>query len=560
MLEMLTERIEKEIKKGLEKMGFRAEALLVDRPKVAGQGDYATSIALSLGKKENKNPLEIAKKLKEQLEKNTGLFTKIEVVPPGFINFFIQKKVFVEEIATITEAYGKSDTLAGQKIIIEYTDPNPFKEFHIGHLMSNAIGESISRLIEWQGAEVKRACYQGDVGLHVAKALWSEIEVKSETRNDLVHGRHYARGNAEYEKDPKVQEEVKEINKKIYERSDPHINTLYEEGKKLSLEYFEAIYKKLGTRFDFYFFESESGSFGKKTVEEGIEKGVFEKSDGAVVFRGENEGLHTRVFINSEGLPTYEAKELGLAKIKYNKYPYDSSVVITGNEVNEYFRVVTVAMEKIFPDLAEKTKHISHGMLRLPSGKMSSRTGDVITASDLLEDVKKKILEKVDSDDRPLSDKERVVEEVSIGAIKYSMLRQAPGRDAIFDLEKSISFLGDSGPYLQYAHARACSVLEKAKRENIEPEVSAEGEVYEIEKVLALFPAVVLRAGREYAPQYLVTYLTELAGSFNAHYAKHVIVDTDSKESPYHVALTESFVTTMKNGLWLLGMESPERM
>lgn len=556
---MLTERIEKEIKKGLEEAGFEVETLLVDRPKVAGQGDYATSVALSLGKKENKNPLEIAHTLKEQLEKNTDLFIKVEVAGPGFINFFIQKKVFVEEVATITEAYGKSNVLAGQKTIIEYTDPNPFKEFHIGHLMSNAIGESISRLIEWQGAEVKRACYQGDVGLHVAKALWSEIHGESKTINDLVHGHHYARGNTEYEKDLKIKEEIKEINKKIYEKTDSSINALYEEGKKLSLEYFEVIYKKLGTHFDFYFFESESGAFGKKTVEEAMEKGIFEKSDGAIVFRGEDEGLHTRVFINSEGLPTYEAKELGLAKIKYNQYPYDSSIVITGNEVNEYFKVVMRAMEKVFPDLAQKTKHISHGMLRLPSGKMSSRTGDVITATTLLEDVKKKILEKID-DDRPFTDKEKVIEDISIAAIKYSMLRQAPGKDAIFDLEKSISFEGDSGPYLQYAHARACSVLEKAKRENIKAASSAEGEVYEIEKVLALFPTVVLRAGREHAPQYLVTYLTELASSFNAHYAKHVIVDADSKESPYQVALTESFVTVMKNGLFILGMEAPERM
>jgi arginyl-tRNA synthetase len=260
-------------------------------------------------------------------------------------------------------------------------------------------------------------------------------------------------------------------------------------------------------------------------------------------------------------LPTYEAKELGIARVKYEKYSYDQSIVVAANEVNDYFKVVMKAMEKVFPDLAKKTVHISHGMLRLPSGKMSSRTGDVITTIDLLEDVKVQIKEKVKKDDRQLPDADNVIEQIAIGAIKYSILRQAPGHDVIFDFEKSISFLGDSGPYLQYAYARACSVLRKAESEKVEASTKSEPEeISNLEKTLVLFPETVSRAASLYAPQYLVTYLTLLASAFNAHYAKNIIVDAGSADSPYQVALTEKFVDIMKNGLWILGMSAPEKM
>lgn len=552
----------------------------VEQPKIKTQGDYATNVAMLLANgstglpQVRKSPLVIAQALARQLEKNTKLFTKVEAVAPGFVNFFLTKETFTEEVAKIDEKYGKANVLEGKKIIIEYTDPNPFKEFHIGHFMSNAIGEVISRLLEWQGAEVKRACYQGDVGLHVAKALYGLSAKPTNSPDDFFSNdikvvmpmlaKAYAYGSKAYEEDSDAKADINKINNNIYNNPDPLVDEIYKKykwGREKSLEYFESIYKKLGTHFDFYFFESESGPFGKKIVEEGLEKGIFEKSDGATVFRGEEHGLHTRVFVNSQGLPTYEAKELGIAKIKYNKYPYDQSIVVTGNEVNGYFRVVIKAMEKVFPDLAKKTVHLSHGMLRLPSGKMSSRTGDVITAELLIKQAEGVVLKKINESNREIKDKEKLTEEVAIAAIKYGMLRQAPGRDAVFDVEKATSFEGDSGPYLQYSFARASSVLEKAKKENIKANIlNGGGGIYDLEKTLVLFPEVVLRAGQEYAPQHFITYLTELASSFNAHYAKYVIVDPLNKESSYQVALTRAFVTIMKNGLSILGMATPEKM
>jgi arginyl-tRNA synthetase len=456
---------------------------------------------------------------------------RIEFVKPRFINFYLSKEFFkhsLDEIIDKGRKFGQGEHAKGFKVMVEHTDPNPFKEFHIGHLMPNVIGSTIARICEWNGAEVKQANYQGDVGLHVAKAVWGIMQSKDEP---------YVAGNKAYEESPEAKKQIEEINKNIYDKSDPEINDIYEKGKKISLEYFETIYKKLGTKFDYYFFESETGEIGKKLVEENIGE-VFEKSEGAVVFKGS----HTRVFINSQGLPTYEAKDLGNAKNKFDKYPYDLSIVVTGNEIKEYFKVVLEAMSRVLPELAQKTKHLPHGMLRLPTGKMSSRTGDVITAEALIEEVKGKV--KGD-------------EQVAIGAIKYMILRQAIGHDVIFDFEKSVSTEGDSGVYLQYAHARANSIIEKAVKKG---DTSGErNNTHEVERLLYRFPGIVERAGAEYAPNYITTYLTEIAGSFNNFYAHEQVLD-DSPESAYRLAIVEAFKTVMKNGLDILGIPAPERM
>src|SRR3989344_3199476 len=449
--------------------------------------------------------------------------------------------------------------------------------------MSNTIGEAISRLVESQGAEGKRVCYQGDVGMHVAKAIWGNLKLNlpaggknaKETKEIKEWGQAYALGAQAYESDETAKREISEINKKVYVRNDPEINALYDAGRELSLDYFETIYKRLGTKFDYYFFESESGPVGQKLVEEHLDAGlplgspassaaVFERSDGAVIFRGEKYGLHTRVFLNTEGLPTYEAKELGLAKLKFDKYPGNEFVVITGNEVTGYFAVVKKALELILPDLAKKTRHLPHGMLRLPTGKMSSRTGTVITAESLLAEIKMAVKQKMSERNFSLEEHELVAEAVTIAAVKYSILKQSPGRDIIFDLTKSLSLEGDSGPYLQYAYVRARAGLVKAATENISVNTKNVGEslpeISELERRLTRFPEVVSRATALYAPNLLVTYLTELASAFNAYYASQKIIDPADPQSPYRLALTTAFSRIMKSGLNLLAISVLERM
>ena len=513
----MKEAIKKLIEEALGSLGLEAVEFVVEHPTDLKMGDYSTNVGIKTGK---------TKEILAHLEtKFPSGVEKMELAGPGFINFYLSKDFFKKSIGEIVDNknFGKGEHAKGFKVMVEYTDTNPFKDFHIGHLMSNAVGEAVSRVFEWNGAEVKQACYQGDVGMHVAKALWKD---------------DYVLGAKAYEEDPQAKVEIQEINKKIYERTDAKINDLYDRGRKQSLEEFEKIYKRLGTKFDYYFFESETGEVGKKIVLENLGK-VFEESEGAVVFKGS----HTRVFINSQGLPTYEAKDLGNAKNKYDKYKYDLSVVVTGNEIKEYFKVVLEAMSQVMPDLAKKTKHLPHGMLRLPTGKMSSRTGNIISAEELIEDVKKKV-----KDD----------EAVAIGAIKYMILRQAIGNDIVFDIDKSVSVEGDSGVYLQYAYARTNSLLAKSGVSTWHVDTVGNN-IREIERLLYRFPEIVERAGEEYAPHYITTYLTELAGSFNNFYAHEQIID-DSPESPYRLAITKAFNIVMKNGLTILGIPAPERM
>ena len=565
---MIQEKIKNLIKDALKNIGMESEEILFEHPLDLEMGDYSTNVAMVYAKQLKISPKDLAEKIVTKISSRQGLaeIEKVEVAGAGFINFYLSRDFFTENVAEILkqkENFGKNDLLKGKKVMVEYTDPNPFKEFHIGHLMPNTIGESISRIIEASGAEVKRACYQGDVGLHVAKTVWA-MKKENIKLNDIsisVLGKMYAIGTKAYENEAEAKKEIEEINKKIYEKAPEVCEKYYLPGRKISLDYFETIYKRLGTKFDFYFFESETGVLGKDIVEKNVGE-VFEKSDGAIVFRGENfhPSLHTRVFMNKEGLPTYEAKELGLAKIKYSRYPYTNSIVITGNEVNDYFKVLLEAMEQIFPDLAEKTKHISHGMLRLPAGKMSSRMGDVITAESLLNDISEKVIEKVKETNRgDMSDE--FINQVAVSALKYSILKQTIGGDIIFDFDKSISFEGDSGPYLQYSYARARSILEKAKAEGIVPSfIDIPEEIFEIEKLIYRFPEIVLHSAEEYEPHHIANYLIELARAFNTFYGNIKIIDKDDITSAYKITLTEAFSIVIKNGLNLLGIQAPERM
>ncbi|MCK5026884.1 MAG: arginine--tRNA ligase, partial [Candidatus Pacebacteria bacterium] len=356
----MQEILEKEILNSIKKLFPEVDSSGVSVDVSDNFGDYATNAAMVLAKRVGKSPRDVADELVKVLEKKKiKLVEKIEVAGPGFINFYINDEFFVDSVAEILKeghGIGKNKKEKGQKIMVEYTDPNPFKVFHIGHLMTNVIGESLARLHEFCGAKVKRANYQGDVGLHVAKALWGMKQTRDEmpsngaslTEKTAYLGKAYSFGADAYENEEniKAQEEIKEINKQVYEVScEESLRELYDKGRQWSLDHFEEIYRKLGTRFDYYFFESQTFSEGTQLVKDNLKKGVFEKSDGAVIFPGGKYGLHDRVFLNSEGLPTYEAKDLGLAYLKYKTYKADLSLVVTACEQTEYFKVVIEAMK-----------------------------------------------------------------------------------------------------------------------------------------------------------------------------------------------------------------------
>lgn len=559
-------RIRQEIQKVLNHLQVDGVDFVVEHPADITHGDYATNVAMVCAKKLGKNPREIAEQFRVALDGKIPQVRAITIAGPGFINFHLSRDFFTEKIAHITnhaDTWGSNDSWKGKRVLVEYTDPNPFKEFHIGHLFTNTVGESISRLFILNGADTKRINYQGDVGLHVASALWGMLELgitpeEGFTARDL--GRAYAHGATAYKnEDARAVLEIRAINKKVYERSDVHINSLYDAGRKVSLGFFEEVYHIIDTTFDAYFFESEAGPRGKELVLHHTD--IFKESDGACIFEGEAYGLHTRVFLNKEGLPTYEAKELALAKLKEERLGgYDHSVIVTANEVTEYFKVLLCAMSHIYPELAQKTEHIGHGTVRLTTGKMSSRTGDVIPALDFIEEVADAAAAKMDVGGADAPDT-LLARDIAIGAIKYATLHGSIAQNSVFDKDKALSFEGDSGPYLMYTHARIQSVLEKAESAGVLPSTAVGPEdAYVLEKIVYRFEEVVREALEARAPHMVAVYLTELAGAFNTFYGAEKIADRNDVYAPYKAAIAEAVGITLKKGLWALGIKAPERM
>ncbi len=551
-------------------------------------GDYATNIAFQLGKELNISPLEAAEKVKERLNNfnETGI-QSVTIAHPGFINFTLTQDALTSTLDTVVKkGQIKPTTLLGKKIMVEFTDPNPFKEFHIGHLYSNTVGESLSRLFEANGAEVKRVNYQGDVGLHVAKSLWGMKQLKGEmpsesddiTAKAKFLGKSYTFGATKFEEDDSIKTEIIEINKRIYQSLEKNDTTgeemsLYIKGREWSLAYFESIYQRLMQRstekaFDRYYFESEAGPKGLEIVHEYVKKDIFRESQGAIIFPGEDYGLHSRVFINSLGLPTYEAKELGLAVTKYSEYEFDQSIMVTGNEINEYFKVLLKALSLIRPEIAEKTRHISHGMVRLPTGKMSSRTGDVVTGEWLLNEANARARIKInevkgEAGKRVNEGEEDTVSEiVGVGAVKYALLRQGIGKDIEFSFDESISFEGNSGPYLQYTYVRTRSILEKAEKNKIDGNFihAISPEERELLRQILLFPEVIAEAAEKLSPSTVATYLFNLAQLFNLFYQKNPILKEVEAVKSFRLALTVAVGKTLQEGLALLGVQTPERM
>ncbi len=522
-------------------------------------GDYSTNVAMQLAGKLNKTPREIAEQLAAKYQDSPDI-SKVEVAGPGFINFWLSDQA----LASLLDKR-PAQKLAGQEVVVEYSDPNPFKVLHVGHLYTSVVGDAIANLLESAGANVHRVNYGGDVGLHVAKTMYAVIQkldgelpkklekVEKNKRAEWL-SECYVEGNDFYETNEQVKTEITELNKRIYEiqgqqdQASP-LAQIYWTTRTWSYQYFDEFYAKIGTRFEKYYPESEVVEPGLKAVKENIGK-VFERSDGAIVFKGEVHNMHTRVFINSQGLPTYEAKEVGVIIKKEEDYHLDRSIVITGNEIYEYMQVVFKAVEQFAPELVQKTTHITHGMVKLTGGaKMSSRRGNIVAAED--------VLDAAAAANKQINQQENA--DTALGAVKYAFLKHRIGADIIFDPGESVSLEGNSGPYLQYALVRAKSILKKSK---VESQKSKVGEFERGERSLARklteYPEVVEKAVNELMPHHVATYLYELAQTFNRFYENNRVVG-DPRET-LRLQLVQAYANVLKNGLRLLNIPAPERM
>jgi len=526
-------------------------------------GDFATNIAMQLAGRTKRNPRDVAEQLVAALREYLGEdIADISVASPGFINIRLGDSLLLTmaEKASAT----KPITYKDQVVVAEYSDPNPFKILHAGHLYTSVVGYAVASLFEAAGGEVHRVNFGGDVGLHVGKTMWAMIQdLGSEHPEKLMDiepakrsewmAACYVKGTNAYEEDETAKAEIIAYNKQVYalqanqEKSTPFAQ-LYWTCREWSYQAFDDFYGRIGTPFEKYYPESLCAPIGLATVKEHLGKGVYEESDGAIVFKGEPYGLHTRVFINSEGIPTYEAKDVGLIMLKKQDYHFDRSVVITDNGQEQYMAVVLKSIEQFAPELVAATTHLTHGVVKMKGGvKMSSRKGNILRAGDVL-DVAAEANKQVNGRDD---------EQAVLGAVKYAFLKQRIGPDLIYDPEESVSLEGNSGPYLQYAHARARSILSKATHTSASIADLQAGE-RSLTRKIGEYPEIIAKAVSELMPHHICTYLYELAQVFNRFYEHNRVIGDDREQIRVH--LVSLYADVLKDGLTLLGIAAPDKM
>ncbi|MBP5675070.1 arginine--tRNA ligase [Candidatus Saccharibacteria bacterium] len=545
-----------------EVFGIDVQPNVTEAPKDF-DADYSTNVAMQICKQVSKNPREVAEEIKKALA-DSGY--DIEIAGPGFLNFKSSDEYFKGKIAEFGSDFSKTiahNEYEGQTVICEFSDPNPFKVLHVGHLYTSMVGDSISRIVEFSGGKVVRANFGGDVGLHVAKTIYAVRKAGVDTSNIETIAKCYVEGTKAYEEDEAAHEEITNLNKMIYEiaangpdfsyddAEKAEIAKLYWTGREVSYDYFKDFYARIGVKFDKYYPESTVAGRGLHEVQEHV-GAVYEESDGAIVYKGEKDGLHTRVFINKNGLPTYEAKDVGLIFTKYDDYNFDKSIVITGNDIIEYMKVVLTSISKYAPELVEKTLHLTHGNVRLPGNeKMSSRKGNFLKAVDVLEAVNEALEKEHGSLD----------EKVSLGATKYAFLKYKVGGNIIFEPEESVKMTGNSGPYLQYSAVRASKIIGNLLKDGVSSKKESweltERERELIKKIIA-YPDELSDVIRELAPNKLCNYLYELAQEFSRFYETTKVAGSEYEFERGQIVL--AYLKVLTHGLELLGIEVPERM
>ncbi|MBR2709499.1 arginine--tRNA ligase [Candidatus Saccharibacteria bacterium] len=519
--------------------------------------DYSTNAPLKLAKVLHKSPMQIG----EEIAAKLGV--SVFVTKPGFLNFTLTDDYLKTAIDALDADFTKeisSDSFKGQTVICEFSDPNPFKVLHVGHLYTSIVGDSISRLFAYAGARVIRANFGGDVGLHVAKTLYvldqNHADPATLTIDDIA--RSYVAGTRLYDDDGEAHHTIDLLNQQIYDINakdlhDTDLARLYWRGRELSYDYFKDFYASIGLKFDKYYPESTVAALGYEKVKSELASGVYEKSDGAVIFPGERYGLHTRVFINSHGVPTYETKDVGLIFTKWQDYHFDKSIVITGNEQTEYMKVVMKSVEQYAPELVERTTHLTHGMVRLPGNqKMSSRHGNFLRAVDVLEMVRTELANEYNSTD----------EKISLAATKYAFLKYKMGADIIFDPHASVQMTGNSGPYLLYSAVRAAKILAKPHSSETPESSKASSPLHPAErtlmKSLTEYKATLTSALVDFAPYKVANYLYDLAQVFSRFYEACPV--NGSAEETFRRELVSVYLSVMTHGLHILGTEIPSEM
>lgn len=553
----------------LEKAGL-PQVFVVNRPDEITHGDYATNVAFVLAKRDGVSPKVCADGLVAGLQEELkDVVEKIEVAGPGFINFFVKDDIVRTE--NKREDIPLQTIYNGKKVIVEHSSPNLFKPFSIGHFMNNMTGEFIVRGMIRGGAEVTTLSFPSDISLGVAKAIYQiqkdgglDNPIFKNSEEEIVKflGSEYVVATSYFKENPGEEIIAKEITDKLYSKENSPEKILYEKTKDINISYFTHLLQGLGSHIDGFIYESEAGEVGKKIVEQHTPS-VFTKSEGAVVYIPDEsrKDINTSVFINSQGNPTYDAKDIGLLDIKFDRYNPDYSFFVTDHEQIPHFKVVLDAAMKINKEWNEKSIHVPHGRMLFKGEKMSSRLGGVPLLIDVVATVEEEVRARSGDKIAHLSEDEKkeLEREIALSALRISVLRSKPGININFDPEVSLSFDGDSGPYLLYTHARCASLLEKGSTQGVEP-MFKDYIPNVLERRLISFEQILTESIEEIAPQKLVAYLFLTAQLFNGFYAEVQIISDDKEKTAHNLAIVKRVKAVLKEGLYILGIEAPERM
>lgn len=559
------------------------------------EGDY-TMVAFPLLKLSRKSPEETCKEIGEQLvalDKHIESFNVIK----GFLNITLSKSYWANVLNTIvqTNDFGFYEAKSDKPIVIEFSSPNTNKPLHLGHIRNNLLGMSISRIMEKSGKRVVKVNLVNDRGIHICKSMlaWQKFgngETPESTgiKGDHLVGDYYVRFDKEYKaqveelkakgmpedeaklKAPIIQEAQEMLRR--WEAKDPEVIHLWKTMNGWVYEGFDKTYADLGITFDKVYHESETYLLGKSVVMDGVNRGIFfRKDDGSVWVDLTNDGLDQKLLLRGDGTSVYITQDIGTAIQRYNEFNFDEHIYVVGNEQEYHFQVLKLIMKKLGYEWSDALYHLSYGMVQLPEGKMKSREGTVVDADDLIEEMietarqMSEELGKLDDVDHGVASE--VIRMVGLAALKYFILKVDPKKNMTFNPKESIDFNGNTGPFIQYTHARIKSVLAKATHAGyqvngiIQPDFISNSKELELIQLLGLFPEIVLAAAQNHNPSLIANYAYELAKEYNQFYHDFTILKEPNEGIRLlRLSLSEQVADIIKRAMWLLGIDVPERM
>ncbi|WP_315545919.1 arginine--tRNA ligase [Prevotella koreensis] len=604
--------IENEIVKATLKVVKELYGQDVDRTAVQLQKTRAdfegnlTLVVFPFLKISKKKPEDTAQEIGERLIKETAVVASFNVVK-GFLNLVVSQSAWISLLNDINKDADFGYKKAGedsQLVMIEYSSPNTNKPLHLGHVRNNLLGWSLSRIMEANGYRVVKTNIVNDRGIHICKSMlawqkWGNGETPetSGKKGDHLIGDYYVlfdkhyreeisllkpkfieQGLSEKEAEEKAKQEaplIKEAHDMLvkWEQNDPEVRALWEKMNSWVYAGFDETYKALGVGFDKIYYESQTYLRGKAKVEEGLEKGLFERhEDNSVWADLTDEGLDKKLLLRSDGTSVYMTQDIGTAEMRFNDYPIDKMIYVVGNEQNYHFQVLSILLDRLGYKWGKELVHFSYGMVELPNGKMKSREGTVVDADDLIDvmtdDARRTADEAGKNADLTEQEKQSIARIVGMGALKYFILKVDARKNMLFNPEESIDFNGNTGPFIQYTHARIKSIMRKAEAMGINIDgIATSGDAVLNEKEIELvqkmnsFATAVEQAGKDYSPSGIANYCYELTKEFNQWYHDFSVLNADNEQTRItRLVLAKNVAKIIKNGMALLGIEVPERM